>query len=110
MELLLEFIAGVLIIIGSIFALVATIGIVRLPDVYARMHAASKAGSVGSGLMLIAMALLADDWGTSMRAIAGVVFFLLTAPLSAHLLAKASYQVGYRMSHETVLDEMKDAD
>lgn len=102
-----DIIAGLLLIAGAIFALLAAVGLWRLPDIYSRMHAASKAGTLGSGLLLIALAVHAGDTSTTSRAIAGVVFFLLTAPISAHLLAKAAYAVGYRLSKETVMDELK---
>ena len=98
--------AGLLSVAGSIFAAVAALGILRLPDLYTRMHAASKAGSVGSGMMLIALALASTDTAEVLRAIAAVAFFLLTAPISAHLLAKAAYAVGYRLWPGSVLDEM----
>lgn len=102
-----DIIAGLLLIAGAIFVLLAAVGLWRLPDIYSRMHAASKAGTLGSGLMLIALAVHAGDTSTTSRAIAGVVFFLLTAPISAHLLAKAAYAVGYRLTDETVIDELK---
>ncbi len=95
-----------MIVIGSAFTFVAALGLIRLPDVYTRMHAASKAGTVGSGVVLIALGIEAGDTGTLTRALAGVAFFLLTAPISAHLLAKASYAVGYRLSELSVVDEM----
>lgn len=104
--IIINYLVGLLLIIGSAFALIAAIGINRLPDLYSRMHAASKAGTLGSGVMLIALALYAEDAGTTLRALAGVVFFLLTAPISAHLLAKAAYAVGYPMWEGSVLDEM----
>jgi len=104
----IELIAGTLMIVGSFFALIASIGIVRLPDVYSRMHAASKAGTVGSGLMLIALALTASEASTAIRAIAGVFFFILTAPIAAHLLARAAYKVGYPLWEHSITDEMRD--
>ncbi|MCE7028903.1 monovalent cation/H(+) antiporter subunit G [Jiella avicenniae] len=102
----LSILAGLLIVAGSAFAAVAAFGILRLPDLYTRMHAASKAGSVGSGMMLLALALVSHSGPEALRAIAAIAFFLLTAPLSAHLLAKASYAVGYRLWPGSVLDEM----
>ncbi|MDP2731947.1 MAG: monovalent cation/H(+) antiporter subunit G, partial [Hoeflea sp.] len=95
-------ISATLLVIGSAFTLVAAIGLLRLPDLYTRMHAASKAGTMGSCLMLIALAIHASDVGTMSRALAGVVFFLLTAPVSTHLLAKAAYSVGYRLHSSSV--------
>lgn len=104
---MINIIAGLLLITGAFFALVATVGLIRLPDVYSRMHAASKAGTVGSGLMMIALAFTAGDTGTAIRALAGVVFFLLTAPIAAHLLARAAYKVGYQLWTGSVVDEMQ---
>lgn len=98
--------AGTLILVGAFFTLVAAIGLLRLPDLYTRMHAASKAGTIGSGLMLIALAVFTDDLATGLRALAGVAFFLLTAPVSAHLLAKASYAAGFRLWQGSVCDDM----
>ncbi|MFK7902126.1 MAG: monovalent cation/H(+) antiporter subunit G [Nitratireductor sp.] len=103
----IEYIAGSLIILGSFFALVASLGLLRFPDVYSRMHAASKAGTVGSGLMMIALAVASADLATSLRAIAGIVFLLLTAPIAAHLLARASYKAGYKLWSGTIVDQMK---
>lgn len=104
------YLAGILIIIGSVFTLAAAVGLIRLPDVYSRMHAASKAGTMGSGLMMIALALTSDDLATATRALAGVVFFMLTAPVAAHLIAKAAYAVGYRLWDGSVVDEMAGSD
>ena len=102
----LSILAGLLILAGSAFAAIAAFGILRLPDLYTRMHAASKAGSVGSGMMLLALALVSHSGPEALRAIAAIAFFLLTAPLSAHLLAKAAYAVGYNLWPGSVLDEM----
>lgn len=107
METVLLLLTAVLVLVGSFFVLSAAIGLVRLPDLYCRMHAASKAGTVGSGLMLIALAVYSNEFAVSTRSIAGVIFFLLTAPISAHLLAKAAYSVGYRMAPISVHDDMK---
>lgn len=101
-----DYLAGTLIVVGALFALTASIGLLRLPDIYTRMHAASKAGTVGSCLMLIALAVHIGEFATALRALAGVVFFLLTAPISAHLLAKAAYSAGYRMWQGSVSDDL----
>lgn len=101
-----EVLVGVVLVVGAVFSLIASIGIIRLKDVYMRMHAASKAGTLGSGLMLIALAIHAHEIDVITRAAAGVVFFLLTAPVAAHLLAKAAYEVGYRPCADTKLDAL----
>ncbi len=94
MNWILAIVVSGLLVGGALFSLTAAIGINRLPDLYTRMHAASKAGTVGSGLLLLAVGLLAQELPVLARAIAGFLFVVLTAPVSAHLLAKASHQVG----------------
>lgn len=97
----------VLIVGGALFSLIAAIGINRLPDLYTRMHAASKAGTVGSGLLLVAVGIHAGDMATFARAIAGVLFFILTAPIAAHLLAKAAHQAGYPLDRVSIRDDLR---
>jgi multicomponent Na+:H+ antiporter subunit G len=98
---------GTLLVLGALFCLLAAIGVLRLPDLYTRLHAASKAGAVGGGLILIAVALASLDAAVFMRAVIGVLFLLLTTPVSAHLLARSSYLTGYRAAKTTVRDDMK---
>ena len=102
----IEIVIGVMLVVGALFAMAASIGLLRLKDVYMRMHAASKAGTLGSGVMLLALAIHAGDLSVVTRALAGVVFFLLTAPISAHLLAKAAYAAGYRPCADTKVDAL----
>lgn len=115
-DLVQDYLAAVLILIGSGFTLTASLGLLRLPDLYTRMHAASKSGTLGSCVVLLALAVHADDPAISLRAIAGIAFFMLTVPISSHLLAKAAHGAGYRLwdssvrdELETVLDEQRDA-
>ncbi|NEJ71674.1 Na+/H+ antiporter subunit G [Rhizobium phaseoli] len=99
-------IVALLLISGAFFALSAAIGLIRLPDLYTRMHAASKVGTVGSGLLLLAAGLYSQDLAILARAIAGFVFLLLTAPVSAHLLARAAHLSGYALGAVSVRDDM----
>lgn len=102
----LQFAAGVAMLLGACFSLLAAIGILRLPDLYTRMHAASKAGSMGAGLVYLAIALVAFDSAVILRAIVGFLFVLLTTPVSAHLLARAAYLSGYRPADITVINDL----
>lgn len=95
----------VLLVCGAAFSFLAAIGVLRLPDLYTRMHAASKAGAVGGGLVLLAVVFLSQDVAVSLRAFIGIAFLLLTTPVSAHLLARASYFAGHKPENITVLDE-----
>lgn len=101
-----NYISAVLVVLGSLFALVGAMGILRLPDVYSRSHAASKAGAIGSGLAMLAIAVSAPEPYVATRAIAGLLFFLFTTPVSAHLLMRAAYKAGYPMWSGAVADEM----
>lgn len=103
---LAAYLAGALILIGAVFSLLAAIGILRLPDLYTRMHAASKAGTMGSGLMFVAIAVFAFDGPVVLRALVGFIFLLLTAPVSAHLLARAAYSAGYKPHESTIIDDL----
>ncbi len=104
---MLSYITGTLLIVASIFNLIAAIGLLKFPDVYTRMHAASKAGTLGSGLMLVAIAVHSGEATIASRALAGVAFFLLTAPISAHLLARAAYVAGIAPWSGTEIDHLK---
>lgn len=106
-EALQNYLAAALILAGSGFTLTASIGLLRLPDLYTRMHAASKAGTLGSCAVLLALAVHADDPAISLRALAGVVFFLLTVPISSHLLAKAAHGAGYHLWKHSECDDLK---
>lgn len=104
---LLYYLAGVMLIAGAVFSFLAAFGMVRLPDLFTRMHSASKAGAVGSGLALLAMALVSFETAVIIRALLGIIFFMLTAPISAHLLARAAYIAGYRPKNGFILDDLE---
>lgn len=70
---------------------VAAIGLLRLPDLYTRMHAVTKAGTLGIGLLLVSAAVAFGDVSVASRALAVVIFVLLTAPVSAHMIGRAGY-------------------
>lgn len=80
---------GVLVVVGAIFVLLAGLGVVRFPDVYARMHAATKASTLGIALIGIAAAM-AVDAGRA-KALASVAFIFITAPSAAHFVGRTAY-------------------
>lgn len=107
---LLQYAAGIAMVVGGLFALTASIGVLRLPDLYTRMHAASKAGAMATGLMYLSIAVISLDGSVILRAIIGFIFVLLTTPVSAHLLARAAFLSGFRPSDLTVLVELDEQD
>lgn len=98
--------AGLFVIAGTSFVLIAAIGLLRFPDFYTRVHAAAKAGTVGSALTLVALAIVSNETAEILRAVAAIFFFFITAPLSAHLLGKAAHSAGYQLGEGSVRDEM----
>ena len=103
---MIEIITAILILIGAFLALSASLGLVRFPDLYARMHAASKAGTLGAGCLFAAAAVHFSDTEITIRAIVGIIFFVLTAPISAHLLARAAYWAGVKPHDQSGVDQL----
>ena len=92
---------------GGVVMFLAALGIVRLPDLYTRMHAATKVGTLGiSGLLLGAMVLFAST-GVTTESILIIIFFFLTAPVAAHMISRAAYYTGVRLADQSVVDELK---
>jgi multicomponent K+:H+ antiporter subunit G len=90
---MIELLVSALLVIGSFFLVVGAIGLVRLPDFFMRLHAPTKASTLGVGSMLLAAVVQSIDGGLSLREFLVSLFLFFTAPLSAHLLAKAALQL-----------------
>lgn len=89
-----EFLLAALVLIGAFFCFAAGLGVVRLPDVLIRMHASTKAGTLGSGLIFAAVAIYFADTATITRAVVTIVFLLITAPVAAHMIGRAAFRSG----------------
>lgn len=92
---------------GALFVFLAAVGLVRMPDLYLRISVTTKAATLGIGLILVAAALYFNEVALTTRVLAIILFILLTAPVGAHLLGRASYFVGVRMWKKSVLDELE---
>src|SRR3990172_8122306 len=90
--MLTEMLTSSPILIGATFALLGSIGLARLPDFFTRLHGPTKATTLGVGAMVLASAVYftATQEGFSLHEIAVMLFLFITAPVSAHLLAKAA--------------------
>lgn len=106
MSVVFEVLAAVMIAGGAVFMLVAALGVFRLPDLLMRMHAATKAGTLGAGLLLVAVALFYGELGLTTRAVATIFFLLLTAPVAAHAIGRAAYYSGIEVIAH--VDELKE--
>jgi multicomponent K+:H+ antiporter subunit G len=89
---LLELLLSGLILIGASFTLIGSLGLLRLKDFYSRLHAPTKATTLGVGSLLIASAIFFShqDEGLSLHEVLVTLFLFITAPVSAHLMAKAA--------------------
>lgn len=94
---LFEIVIAILLLCGSLLALVAALGLFRLPDLFTRMHASSKAGTAGSGLLLLGVAMQSGEIEVWIKCLLTAGFFVLTAPVAAHLLAKAAVRAGAKL-------------
>lgn len=101
-----EILAGILLVLGSLLCFMAAVGIVRLPDPLIRMHAATKAGTLGVGLLVVAEAVFYQQLGISLRAATIILLLLLTTPVAAHLIGRAAYRSGVTLSERTWVDEL----
>ena len=97
-----------LLVAGTFFTTVAGFGQARMPDLFLRMSASTKAATLGVGCLLAAAALhfLGEPLIVA-QAIATIVFLFITAPVAAHLIGRAGYIYGAKLAKETVADEMK---
>ena len=84
-----EALSAALMILGAAFALLAGAGVVRMPDLFMRMQAATKASTLGIGCIVLAVAVHFGELGVATRALATIIFVFLTAPVAAHMIARA---------------------
>jgi multicomponent Na+:H+ antiporter subunit G len=109
MPTLTEVIVALLCLLGTFLIALTGIGLVRFPDVFCRMHAAGKAGTLG--VVLVVLGATVHFAGTEqdvwMRGVLAVFFQFLTAPAATHLLARAAYVCDYPLAERTAVDELR---
>jgi multicomponent Na+:H+ antiporter subunit G len=99
---------GFFIVVGSLLTVVASIGVIRLPDVYTRNHAASKASTLGIMSILLGTFLyflFIEDHFDS-RLLLGIAFIFMTGPVSGHLISRAAYNTGVKMWAKSGRDDL----
>jgi multicomponent Na+:H+ antiporter subunit G len=103
---ILDTVAAALLIVAALLTLAAAIGLVRFPDPLSRLHAATKPQILGLLLVVIALALSARSWTVLLLLVPVVVFQLLTAPISAHMVGRAGYRNGDFDPDALLVDEL----
>ena len=89
---------------GLFFLAVGVVGLVRLPDVYTRLHATTKCDTLGAGLVLLALALHADAAG-AIKLVLITLFIWITNPTAAHVIARAAWTTGFKPEVESVIEK-----
>jgi len=104
-----DWIAAVLAVVGAALMALGGVGVLRLPDVFGRMHAATKPPTLGLVLIVVAGMLRADDFSDVGLLLLVLLLQFLTAPVGAHLIGRASYDSGGLLATDTVRDDLEDA-
>lgn len=103
----MSYVVAILLVLGMFFAFVAALGVVRMPDFFIRLHAATKAGAFGSTLILLAAALHFGSLRAFVMALLTVVFFYLTTPVAAQVLGESAHRRRVRLWEKTQVDQLR---
>ena len=90
-------VAIILQLVGLVFLFAAALGVLRFSDPLQRMHASTKAGTVGAGFMLVGVMVQMGGWSIALIGLATLAFLLLTIPVAGHLLGRAAYVSGAKL-------------
>lgn len=104
--LVADVVAALCILVGGLLTFAAGVGLLRFPDLLARLHTATKPQSLGLILALIGLALRIRDVGSVWILILVVLFQMLTSPVAAHMVGRAGYRTGKVRREFLVVDEM----
>lgn len=106
---ILDFAGGISLLLGTALAFIGAVGLVRLPDLFARMHTATKPQTLGLFLILIGVALSVRTWESVATLFIVMAAQSLTAPVSAHMLGRAGYRSGVAEDDLLHIDELGEA-
>lgn len=104
---ILDILAAVCLLLGAFLSVAAGVGLLRFPDALSRMHAATKPQILGLIFVLAAIALSARSWSTLLALAPVLLFQMLTAPISAHMVGRAAYRTGNFDKETLVVDELE---
>jgi len=102
-------ISGTLLMAGATLSLLAAVGVLRMPDVFTRMQASTKASTLGLGCLLAGLAIRQADVSVTIRAGSIGAFMMLTTAVAAHVIARAAARTGAPLWAGTIIDERRPA-
>jgi len=94
--------------IGLFFDLFGTLGLIRFPDLYNRLQASTKCVTFGTGSILFGSFLILGFNSAGIKCLFGIIFIVLTAPVSAHALSKSAHMSGIKLWGKSVVDKLKE--
>jgi multicomponent Na+:H+ antiporter subunit G len=106
---ILDLLAAICVLIGAFLSLLAGVGLLRFPDALSRLHAATKPQILGLLFVLTGIALEAHSWSTLLALAPVLLFQMLTAPVSAHMVGRAGYRTGNFRKELLLVDELEEA-
>lgn len=102
----LKLIGAIIVLLGSIFLFLGALGLVRMPDLFNRIQAGTKASTLGTMLTLLGVIFLNPGWAGKLVIL--ILFVLITNPISSHVLARAAHYRKIRLSDKTIIDQLAD--
>jgi multicomponent Na+:H+ antiporter subunit G len=106
---ILDVLAAVCVLLGAFLSVLAGVGLLRFPDALSRLHAATKPQILGLLFVLAGIALEAHSWSTLLALAPVLLFQMLTAPVSAHMVGRAGYRTGNFRKELLLVDELEEA-
>lgn len=103
---MLDIVSGILLVAGALLAVIASAGLQRFDDVFARMHAATKPATLGLALVVVGAALAIPDPRSDVKLLLVLLLQFTTAPVGAHLVGRAAYRAGIPMGDYARVDEL----
>ncbi len=94
MNTILTYLGSFFIVLGAIFLFLGALGILRMPDIYSRLQAGTKASTMGAMSLIFGVALLQPDWFFKLFII--ILFIALSNPISSHAIARGSHRAGIK--------------
>ena len=101
---MMHLIGAIITLIGSIFLFLGSLGILRMPDVYTRMQAGTKATTLGSILFFVGIIFYGSEWAGKLIIL--ILFIIFTNPVSSHALARAAHSFGIKLTDRSVVDHL----
>lgn len=102
---MMDIVTAILLVVGGLFSFLGALGVLRMPDVYCMTQPATKAATMGVGLVMLAVVLAIPTVESTAKGLLIIGFVFLTAPIGTHMLLRSAYRAGVPLAAQTVVDE-----